>query len=125
MSRTAKATALQIEASTLRSVGRTHDHIRANTMEMEAAALLRLDSAPIMAMGEALPAEFDDERITLYNTLEDNPDHIAVDASGERLELLGKAAALEMGLDLATTIGPVTVLRNCSLIKWQPCTRAG
>jgi hypothetical protein len=54
--------------------------------------------------GELVPCDMSDERsVTLRNTVA-NPDHVAADASRDRLELLHATGALELGLDAADTV---------------------
>jgi hypothetical protein len=60
----------------------------------------------IGAGGELVPASMlgENPRALQYQNTVQRPDHVAIEASRDRLELADKAGALEMGLDLADTI---------------------
>jgi hypothetical protein len=101
MTKTALAVQKSQEARVLRSSGRTHDHVFANGLDREVEALLKPVNDGV-ALGEAL-TPFDDDRPFIRDTLE-NPDGVAIDASGARMDLLADAGALELGLDTADAV---------------------
>ena len=79
--------------------------------------LIPAEGSTDVIMGEVLPLSYEYTTEDDYNacdavstdvirdTLQQDPDTVAVDASMNRTRLLHDAGALEVGLDLATTIG--------------------
>lgn len=96
MGRTKLALQKQSEARRLRSSGRAHDNIHANSLERQANDLLAAVPSAVV-LTETLPlgeSNSDTESFFIRDTLE-NPDSVAVEASDCRMNLLVDADALE------------------------------